>query len=163
VSALPRATQRLTFRWWAASDGELARALWGDAQVVAHLGAVDAAARLAAELELAAQHRMQYWPIFQGDQHVGCCGLRPRAGDVLELGFHLRRAHWGHGLAQEASRAVIAFAFEELRVGALFAGHHPANEGSRRTLARLGFRYTHDELYAATGLKHPSYELRRAC
>jgi hypothetical protein len=29
-------------------------------------------------------------------------------------------------------------------------------------LRRLGFRYTHDELYPPTGLRHPSYVLTRA-
>ena len=28
-------------------------------------------------------------------------------------------------------------------------------------LHRLGFRYTHDELYPPTGLNHPSYLLKR--
>ena len=158
---LPVDTARLRFRWWQEDDAPLARALWGDLQVVRHLGAVNADDRLASELMLAGEHGVQYWPIFDGDTHVGCCGLRPRGERVLELGFHLRRAAWGKGFAQEASRSVIAHAFGVLKVDALFAGHHPENEGSRRTLARLGFRYTHDEPYAATGLKHPSYSLSR--
>jgi hypothetical protein len=32
---------------------------------------------------------------------------------------------------------------------------------SRALLGKLGFRYTHDELYAPTGLLHPSYRLDR--
>ena len=50
-------------------------------------------------------------------------------------------------------------AFGSLRVKGLFAGHHPANEASQRVLAKLGFRYTHDEFYQPTGLEHPSYFL----
>jgi ribosomal-protein-alanine N-acetyltransferase len=40
--------------------------------------------------------------------------LRPYGNDkdVLELGFHFRPDYWGQGLAQEAARAVIDFAFE---------------------------------------------------
>jgi hypothetical protein len=41
----------------------------------------------------------------------------------------------------------------------LFAGHHPENDACRRMLVALGFRYTHDELYAPTGREHPSYIL----
>jgi [ribosomal protein S5]-alanine N-acetyltransferase len=48
-----------------------------------------------------------------------------------------------------------------LGASALFAGHHPDNTGSRRTLVKLGFRFTHDELYPPTGVMHPGYELRR--
>ena len=39
----------------------------------------------------------------------------------------------------------------------LFAGHNPENTVSRHLLQKLGFRYTHDEFYAPTGLQHPSY------
>lgn len=158
---LPADTARLRFRWWQQDDAPLAVALWGDPKVVQHLGAVKADERLAAELELARTHGVQYWPIFAGEEHVGCCGLRPRGDRTLELGFHLLPKHWGHGLAQEASRSVISHAFHGLGVAALFAGHHPDNAGSRHTLTRLGFRYTHDEPYAATGLNHPSYALTR--
>ncbi len=56
---------------------------------------------------------------------------------------------------------MIAYAFDRLRAEALLAGHHPENHGSRRTLEKLGFRYTHDENYPPTGLLHPGYELRR--
>jgi RimJ/RimL family protein N-acetyltransferase len=54
---------------------------------------------------------------------------------------------------------VIEYAFNILGVKALFAGHSPANEASRRLLEKLGFRYTHDEYYPPTGLNHPSYLL----
>jgi RimJ/RimL family protein N-acetyltransferase len=56
---------------------------------------------------------------------------------------------------------VISYAFETIGAKALFAGHHPENAASRRVLAKLGFRHTHDELYAPTGLLHPSYLLER--
>ena len=39
----------------------------------------------------------------------------------------------------------FAYAFGSPRAAGLFAGHNPANEASIRLLAKLGFRYTHDE------------------
>jgi RimJ/RimL family protein N-acetyltransferase len=154
--------ERLVFRAWAESDLPLAAALWADAEVTRFIGAVDARARLVAEIACQREHGIQYWPIFlkDGGTHVGCAGLRPRDASTLELGFHLHPAFWGRGLAAEAARATIAFAFETLSVAALFAGHHPDNEPSRRLLAKLGFEHTHDELYPATGRMHPSYILR---
>ncbi len=160
---LPDNSARLRFRWWAADDAPLAKALWGDPEVTRLIGRSDWRERLAAELELEKTHGLQYWPIFAGEAHVGCCGLRPKAGDVLELGFHLRREHWRKGFAEEAGRAVISHAFGALEANALFAGHHPENAASKRTLERLGFQYRHDELYAATGLMHPSYLLSAPC
>jgi [ribosomal protein S5]-alanine N-acetyltransferase len=106
---------------------------------------------------------VQDWPIFllENDQHDGCAGLRPYRVDegVYELGFHIRTAYWGQGIAQEAALAVVKFGFETLGAKALFAGHHPDNGASRRVLAKLGFRFTQEEFYPPTGLMHPSYLL----
>lgn len=165
----PPPTSRLEFRLWRHADLDLALALWGDARVTALIdarGQLDTdqvRARLEAEIALHRRHGVQYWPVFlrSSGAHVGACGLRPRDGaqGVLEIGFHLRPEWWGRGLAGEAARGVIDFAFEQLGAAALFAGHNPKNAASRRLLERLGFRHSHDELYPATGLHHPSYLL----
>ena len=142
-------------------------ALWGDPDVTRLIGGPfspeQVKERLDNEIASMSAHGVQYWPIFllSGGEHVGCAGLRPYRPDdrIYELGFHLRRGHWGKGLAEEAGRGVIAFAFETLGASALFAGHHPANDASRRVLEKLGFRLTHQERYPPTGLMHPSYLL----
>ena len=171
---VPRAyfltTARLGFGRWGPDDLPLALALWGDPGVTRLIGgplsAAAAEARLGAEIASMRAHGVQYWPIFllAGGEHVGCAGLRPyRAEDrIYELGFHLRPAYWGQGLASEAAQAVVTFAFETIRAAALFAGHHPENAPSRRVFEKLGFHFTHAELYAPTGLHHPSYLLTPA-
>jgi ribosomal-protein-alanine N-acetyltransferase len=165
---LPAATPRLRFRAWSEDDLPLATALWGDPRVGALVGGPfdqpQVRARLTSELANQATHGVAYWPIALVDgTDVGCCGLRPRepARRIYELGFYLCVEHWGQGYAVEAGRSVIAFAFDALDAPSLFAGHHPDNHASRRALDKLGFRYTHDELYPPTGRKHPSYELAK--
>ena len=178
----PPRTERLIWRCWdgaSAADALLAAGLWGDDRVTALIGgpfdAAAVAARLAAECQRAADDDgVQYWPVFLRDdtavdgfgEHVGAVGLRRYSGaaascaglgTVMEVGFHLRPAHWGKGLATEAAGAVLDHAFTELKVDAVFAGHNSKNERSRRTLLKLGFAYTHPEFYAPTGLMHPSY------
>jgi ribosomal-protein-alanine N-acetyltransferase len=160
-------SERLGFRTWQPDDLELAAALWGDPEVTRLIGGPlsreAAAARLAAEMATQAEAEIQYWPIFQlaDGAHVGCCGLRPYrpAEAIHELGVHIRPPFWRRGLALEAARAVIAHAFAALGARALFAGHNPDNHASRAMLTRLGFRYSHDELYRPTGRLHPSYLL----
>lgn len=164
-------TTRLGFRIWRAEDVELAVELWGDAAVARYLHADGplpreaVADRLAWEIATQEERGFQYWPIFRLDDgtHVGCCGLRSYRPDegVLEFGVHLRPAFWGLGLAHEAGVAARDHAFSKLGARALFAGHHPENAASGVMLRRLGFRYTHDEFYAPTGLHHPSYLLTR--
>lgn len=122
-------------------------------------------ARLGREIDTMQKAGVQYWPKFwlADGEFVGCGGLRPYKPEaqILELGFHLLPAYWGKGVAIEAGQAVISFAFDERHAKVLFAGHHPGNAASRRALEKLGFRFTHEELYPPTGLLHPSYILTR--
>jgi [ribosomal protein S5]-alanine N-acetyltransferase len=160
---------RLGFRCWSEGDSPLSNQLWGDSEVTRLIGGPFTPemvrARLLGEIAQMQEHGVQYWPIFLlgGDRFVGCTGLRPHRLEqkVYELGFHLCRAFWGRGLASEAARATIDYAFQTLDAAALVAGHHPANGPSRRLLRKLGFAYTGDELYPPTGLLHPSYRLAK--
>jgi RimJ/RimL family protein N-acetyltransferase len=162
-------TRRIGLRRWTAEDLPLALALWGDPQVMRFIDARGALSeeqvrdRLAREMATASAHQVQYWPAFllAGGEHLGCAGLRPYRLDegVYEIGVHLRPAWWGQGYALEAALAVMAHAFASLGARALFAGHDPNNQASRRLLAKLGFRYTHDEFYPPTASLHPSYLL----
>ncbi len=162
-------TTRLGFRLWEAEDFALARGLWGDPRVARWIDARGRLSddqvreRLTWEIHMQQDHGVQYWPVFRLDTagHVGCCGLRPYEQErrVYELGFHICAHSWRKGYALEAARAVIAHAFGLLGATALFSGHHPRNKASRALLTKLGFRYTHDEYYAATGCQHPSYRL----
>ena len=162
-------TGRLGFSHWLPGDLPLAQGLWGNVEVTSLIGGPftpeQVEQRLQSEIGSLTAHGVQYWPVFllESDQHAGCAGLRPYRLDqqVYELGFHFRPEYWGRGLAQEAGRAVIAFAFEQMGASALFAGHHPANSQSSRVLAKLGFQFTHEEFYPPTGLKHLSYLLTR--
>jgi ribosomal-protein-alanine N-acetyltransferase len=160
-------TARLGFDHWSAGDLHLAMALWGDPEVTRFIGGPfsnqQVQERLDREIASSYEYKVQYWPIFllENHEHVGCAGLRPYRMQelVYEFGVHLRSPYWGRGLAHEAGRAVIEFAFAKIGAKALFAGHHPANSASRDLLAKLGFRATHEEFYPPTGLKHPSYLL----
>ena len=162
-------SEHLGFRCWSKADFHLANALWGDPAVTSLLGGPftpeQVERRLNNEIADMTAHQVQYWPIFllEDGAHVGCAGLRPyRLEDlVYELGFHLRPAYWGRGLAEEAARTLITFAFGTVGAEALFAGHHQENAASRHILAKLGFRYTHEEFYPPTGMNHPSYLLTR--
>jgi RimJ/RimL family protein N-acetyltransferase len=170
VRAYFMTSDRLGFSHWCDSDGDLAFGLWGDPEVGRYTGGAftneQVIARLAREIQTLQRHQIQYWPIFlyASDEHVGCCGLRlplEAEPDVYEIGFHLRRCHWGMGFAREAAAAVIAHAFDVLGARALIAGHHPDNAASRHVLGILGFQYTHEEFYEPTQRMEPCYRLMR--
>jgi RimJ/RimL family protein N-acetyltransferase len=163
-------SERLGFRRWSHEDFQLARELWGDMEVTRFFGGPfsddEVRARLHRELDRMKMHNFQYWPIFllSDHEHVGCCGLRPYGTDpaIPELGFHLRPKFWGRGLAVEAARAAIRFAFDMIGAKGLAAGHHPENVNSKKVMAKLGFQYTHDEFFAGLGMKIPYYLLMRS-
>ncbi len=162
-------TSRLIFHTWLETDLELAHGLWGDLRVTKFIDARgefsedDVRNRLFQEIDSEKNYGVQYWPIFlrSTNDHVGCCGLRAYelSQNVFEIGFHIRSDHWRRGFATEAALGVMDYAFKVLSVKGLFAGHHPHNKASQHMLLKLGFRYTHDEYYAPTGLHHPSYML----
>lgn len=56
-----------------------------------------------------------------------------------EIGYALAADAWGHGYMHEALTAFIGFGFAELGLNRVEADIDPRNEGSARTLERLGF------------------------
>ncbi|MDQ3280189.1 MAG: GNAT family N-acetyltransferase [Acidobacteriota bacterium] len=165
----PPPTPRLEFRRWTQDDHALASSLWCDPEVMRFLGGPytqeEIAARIERELANDAEYGIQYWPLFtrQTNEFAGCCGLKPYQPEerFLEIGFQFRPPYWGAGYASEAARAVIDYAFSTLDAAALYAGHHPENDGSRGLLTKLGFTQTGVHFFARTGLDHPWWELRR--
>ena len=57
-----------------------------------------------------------------------------------ELGFVFHPSHQGKGYATEASRPMLAFAFEELGLHRVVGRLEPRNAGSARVLEKLGMR-----------------------
>jgi RimJ/RimL family protein N-acetyltransferase len=110
------------------------------------------------------EHGIQYWPVFllADGAFAGCCGLRPYKPEegISELGFHFRPQYWGQGLAVEAARAVIRLASDSLEARALFAGQYADNKASARVLEKLGFEFTHEEIYTPTGRMHCCHILK---
>ena len=58
-----------------------------------------------------------------------------------ELGYRLRRAAWGRGLATEGARALVGHAFDTPGVRRVWAQTMAVNVRSRAVLAKAGLRY----------------------
>jgi RimJ/RimL family protein N-acetyltransferase len=166
----PPPTRRLEFRKWTPDDEPLGARLWTDPRVMHFLGGPftddEVHARIEREVANDAAWRVQYWPVFLlgGGAFAGCCGLKPHEPEnrYFEIGFHFLPEFWGQGYASEAARAVTDYAFNELEVAKLFAGHHPENRSSAALLARLGFEQLGTHFFARTGLDHPWYSRARS-
>ena len=83
------------------------------------------------------------------DEPVGAIGLKFGAASDLardaseaELGYWLARPFWGCGYMPEAGRALLAHAFNDLRLKVVWAGHYEGNLQSRRVMEKLGLAET---------------------
>jgi RimJ/RimL family protein N-acetyltransferase len=72
---------------------------------------------------------------------IGACGIDPR-DEGAELGYWLGAGYWGHGFMTEAARAVIDYAFGDLRHETLQSGARVTNPASRRVLEKCAFQWT---------------------
>jgi RimJ/RimL family protein N-acetyltransferase len=81
--------------------------------------------------------------------------------DFYEIGYRFIEKHWGKGYATEAGKAFIDYAFNVMKVDALYAYADAGNENSRRILEKLGLRYVNsfeyeEELEVWYELKNPN-------
>jgi ribosomal-protein-alanine N-acetyltransferase len=113
------------------------------------------------------QHGFGMWALLRkaDGAFVGRCGLRYlEESPEVELGYTLAKPFWGQGFATEASRAVVCYAFEVLRLGRLVAIADPANAASVNVMKKVGmvfegmgeFYGTTCVLYALTSPGHPT-------
>ena len=88
------------------------------------------------DLEMGSQYNCS---IFLQDDLVGGIGLYLQDNDIYELGYWLGEEHWGQGIATEASRAMLAFGFNELKQTRIEACYLDGNDASANVLKKLGF------------------------
>lgn len=78
-----------------------------------------------------------------GEELVGFCGfLRLEGMEEIELGHELAPELWGRGLATEAVRACLRYAFEEVDMRRVIAGADAPNAASLRVIEKLGMKPT---------------------
>ncbi|MEP9378442.1 GNAT family N-acetyltransferase [Aquabacter sp. CN5-332] len=73
---------------------------------------------------------------------AGMCGFGRRPGESApELGYWFGEPFWGRGLATEAARAVIDYAFSETDTLRMLGAARVVNPASRRVLEKCGFQW----------------------
>jgi RimJ/RimL family protein N-acetyltransferase len=96
------------------------------------------------------------------DDVIGDCGviLQIVEGEPqLEVGYHFRRDHWGHGYATEAARACMGLAFDTLGAEKVISLIRPENVPSRRVAERNGMQLEREVMHY--NLLHLVYAIRR--
>ena len=79
----------------------------------------------------------------ENGEFIGDCGisLQKIDGETLpEVGYHINKNYWKRGYAKEASKAVIAWTFENTKYDCLYSYMNIENEPSYRTAEANGMK-----------------------
>ena len=176
-----RRTDRLRMRMFDESDVDLLVELDSDPEVMRYLTGgtptprEDIANRVLPAI-LACHRRPDGLGVWAAEllatgEFVGWFELCPRRTDPpgsAELGYRLRRAHWGGGLGTEGSLALVRAAFTEFGLDRVYAQTMAVNAGSLRVMAKAGLRYVRtfdagfDDPIPGTEDGEVEYEITRA-
>jgi len=162
-------TARLRMRMFTPDDiGELAR-ITRDADVMRYIGEgrplswEETEYNLSTIIRAFRRRGFGRWAVVHkaGGRLLGYCGFSTLDESVgVELVYMLARPYWGMGLASEAARACVRYAFEVLGLDSLAAITMPGNARSRQLLEKLGMRHERDcHLH---GYDCVQYRIRRA-
>lgn len=146
---LPTLTaDRLVLRAFVLEDASEVRRYLGDARVARNTLTIPHPYPDEAADEFIARHgpdwqagRRATWAITRRDDAalVGAIGLQlNRAHRRAELGYWIAAPEWGKGFATEATRRVIAFAFDEIGLHRVEAHHFLENPASGRVMRNAG-------------------------
>ncbi len=140
-------TERLLLRRWTDADRDAFAAMNADPAVMEHMQGLmtaeqsnDFVDRIQRHWE---EHGWAQWAVEVPGvaPFVGYVGLWPAdfvAPGMVEVGWRLARAHWGHGYATEGAREALRFGFEEVGLDEIVSFTVPANERSWRVMERIG-------------------------
>ena len=147
-------TERLLLRSWRDADREQLAAVWAEEEVWSSLQPgrpfdrtlVDA--RIDHHIRHWLEHGFGLWAATErsSGETVGWFGpshpdFAPDLSSAVEIGWTLRSAWWGRGLATEGAAAALDAAFGHLDPTRVVSMIHPSNERSIAVAGRLGMRH----------------------
>ncbi len=161
-------TMRLRLRRFRREDADAVFAIIGDDLAMQYyprtFGRHDAVEWVARNLRRYAEngHGLYAVTLRDSDKVIGDCGIirqNIEGGPQLEVGYHFRRDHWGHGYATEAAWACMGLAFRAFGAGKVISLIRPENAPSRRVAERNGMQVERHLVHA--GLPHLVYAMKR--
>lgn len=167
-------TERIYLRGLCVDDADLLFQLDSDPEVMRHISKGVPTPR--ETFEAVYLPRMMAWQnqsppcgfwaahVRGSNEFIGWFHLRPDkiSPEEMELGYRLKRAVWGRGLATDGSRALLARAFGEWGYSKVCARTLAGNLASRRVMEKAGLFFECEFVYGLEGLPGWSEVERRA-
>ncbi len=75
---------------------------------------------------------------------IGRCGLLPwtlEGQNEVEVAFALSKSYWGQGLATEAARGIVQYAYETLNLSRLVCLIEEGNQASVKVATKIGMKF----------------------
>lgn len=161
-------TERLQLREISHEDCDELLKIWGDAEAMRlfpkTLNREEMIAWIDRNLTRYKSYGYGLWAVIlkESQQFVGDCGLMVQEVDgaeELEVGYHFNRKFWGLGLATEAARGCMEYAFNHLNRGRIISMIRPENVSSRRVAERNGLKIEKEVFWR--GYQHYVYSVQR--
>ena len=140
-------TQRLILREFREEDLDAYAEMCGDPEVMRYIGSGKPLSRRQSWRNMAMM--LGHWQLLgygmwavderQSREMIGRIGFwKPEGWPGFEIGWMLRQAYWGRGLATEGAKAAMDYAFRELQQPHVISLISPENAASRRVAQKLG-------------------------
>jgi RimJ/RimL family protein N-acetyltransferase len=168
-------TARLILRRWRRDDGPAMSAIWAEPRVwqairphrpyePEHWRRI-----LASQLDHWEHHGFGLWAAVERESErvIGWIGAShpefiPELAERVEIGWTLRPAYWGRGLATEGALAAVDASFGHLDADELISLIHPSNERSIAVAERVGMSRTAAVRHPELGEDLAVYALSRS-
>jgi len=170
-------TERMRLRRFTANDAELLIDLDSDPEVMRYIsgGTPSDPVRIRTrtmpsilkDYEKGERYGMWVAELKSNGDFIGWFHFWPSKAEPhdIEVGYRLRRAFWGQGLATEGTLALIRKGFDQYGLARIVARTLKANLASQRVMEKAGMRYVEGADYFEAG--HPGsppavwYEITR--
>jgi RimJ/RimL family protein N-acetyltransferase len=168
-------TSRLRLRPMTPDDLSPLASMFADPDVMRYLptGESRSAKETQVELNYMVDHWQQrgfgVWAVTLKDSgdFAGYCGLQYlheepggvsaealQNGTDVEVVAGLAKPYWQQGIAPEATRAVLRYGFETVRLARIVAAIHPDNDASRHILQSMGMQFDDTICYYGDDVPH---------
>ncbi|MCF7925938.1 MAG: GNAT family N-acetyltransferase [Candidatus Izimaplasma sp.] len=97
------------------------------------------------------------------EKMIGTCDFHRIEWDkgIGEIGYVLHHDFWRKGYMTLATKALIRFGFEYLKLNTIEIGHANHNIGSRRVIEKCGFHYVKTGIYKRLNQETKYYEMTK--